>query len=68
MSNRRHILLANATRRPYREIPELPDGSAYDETSGLWRLSNGEVLVGDAAFGPGTKKCDQETGEDQKGE
>jgi hypothetical protein len=45
-----HILLTNATRRPY-------------------RLENEKILVRDIAFAPQqTKKCDQETGEDQKGQ
>ncbi len=69
MSVRQHILLTNATRRPYRETVELPEGSVYDDASGLWRLEDGTILVRDMAFAPRqTKKCDQETGEDQKGE
>lgn len=64
-----HILLTNATRRPYCEAAELPEGSVYDDVSGLWRLEGGKILVHDAAFrSQKTKKCDQETGEDQKGE
>lgn len=63
-----HFLLANATRRPYREAPELPEGSCYDELSGFWRSASGEILARDPLFGPKTKKNDQETGEDQKGE
>jgi hypothetical protein len=68
-TQRLHILLTNATRRPYCKVPELPEGSVYDDVSGLWRLGGGKILVRDAAFrSQKTKKCDQETGEDQKGE
>jgi hypothetical protein len=64
-----HILLTNATRRPYRETVDMPEGSVYDDASGLWRLENEKILVRDIAFAPQqTKKCDQETGEDQKGQ
>jgi hypothetical protein len=63
-----HVLLRNATRKPYREIPELPEGSTYDDQAGVWQFADGRTLVKDAAFPPKeTKKCDQETGEDQKG-
>jgi hypothetical protein len=69
MSASSHVLLVSATRRPFSETPQLPEGAFYDDPSGLWRLPSGDVLVRDAKFGPRqTKKCDQETGEDQKGE
>lgn len=47
-----------------------PQGCSYDRVSGLWRVdSTGEVMmVGNYAQRPETKKCDVETGEDQKGE
>ena len=64
-----HVLLSYATRRPYQETPNLPEGIVYDPVQGIW-ISNGEPLVHSDEFakGPATKKCDQETGEDQKGE
>ena len=65
-----HVLLDKAVRKPYKEIPEMPAGSVYDTKLGYWKL-NGEALVtsSDPAITKlGTKKCDQETGEDQKGE
>lgn len=69
MSVGQHILLTNATRRPYRESVDLPEGSVYDDASGLWRLADDRILVRDLAFAANqTKKCDQETGEDQKGQ
>ena len=65
-----HVLLKHATRRPFREFPELPEGAAYDTSAGVWML-DGEPLVRSVRPGgpfQSTKKCDQETGEDQKGE
>lgn len=65
----KHPLLTHATVRPYRAIPDLPKDSTYDTERGIW-LKDGEPLVGSEEFRAGrvTKKCDQETGEDQKGE
>ncbi|MGB8274291.1 MAG: hypothetical protein WCF16_03365 [Alphaproteobacteria bacterium] len=65
-----HVLMAYATRRPYRATPALPDGARYDPVKGYW-IKNDTPLVTAQEFlegGPVTKKCDQETGEDQKGE
>ena len=63
-----HVLLRNATRKPYREVPELPKGSIYDDQAGVWQFADGRTVVKDGAFAQKeTKKCDQETGEDQKG-
>jgi hypothetical protein len=65
-----HVLLKHATRRPYRDVPELPEGAIYEPALGFWTLK-GEPLVRSVQAGsprPATKKCDQETGEDQKGE
>ena len=47
----------------------MPDGSIYDRKKGYW-IKDGEKLVTqDSNYGQRvTKKCDQETGEDQKGE
>lgn len=61
-----HILIAYATRRPYKDAPDMPPDAVYDERRGYW-LSNGEPLVLTMG-GTVTKKCDQETGEDQKGQ
>jgi hypothetical protein len=65
-----HILMTRATRRPYREAPVLPDNVEYDVARGYW-ITNGAPLVRSRAFAEQarvTKKCDQETGEDQKSE
>jgi len=64
-----HILISCATRRPYRDIPTIPDGAHYDSAKGYWLKDSGPLVTADAfAAGPVTKKCDHETGEDQKGE
>lgn len=64
-----HVLLTLATRRPYRSIPALPEHAQYDSVKGYW-LQDGRPLVTTDGYvgGSPTKKCDQETGEDQKGE
>ena len=62
-----HVLMTFATRRPYREPPTLPDHAQYDAVRGYW-LTDGMALVATDEFAQTTKKCDQETGEDQKGE
>ena len=64
-----HILIAYATRRPYRTTPIMPDRAEYDPAKGYW-LKDDEPLVATAEFTENSqsKKCDQETGEDQKGE
>lgn len=65
----KHPLLAHSTVRPFRSVPDLPEDTIYDTTRGLW-LRNGWPLVDTEEFRMGqvTKKCDQETGEDQKSE
>ena len=56
----------------YEDIPKelTPEGCSYDREAGLWRVDDtGEVMmIGNYAQRPETKKCDVETGEDQKGE
>lgn len=65
-----HILLDKAYI--YEDVPDklVPESCFYDREGGFWRLRNtGEVMmIGNNAQRPGTKKCDVETGEDQKGE
>ena len=65
-----HVLITYATRRPYSSTPVLPDDTSYDPGRGYW-VKDGTPLVVTEEFlegGSNTKKCDQETGEDQKGE
>jgi len=65
----KHILLTFATRRPYRTTPDLPEHAKYDRIRGCW-IQEGSPLVrsSDGTMISSTKKADQETGEDQKGE
>lgn len=65
-----HLLITYATRRPYREIPAVSEDIRYDAGKGYW-MKDGTPLVITSDFldrSSSTKKCDQETGEDQKGE
>lgn len=65
-----HILMTRAVRRLYQTVPAMPDHARYDPGRGYW-LKDGEPLVSTSEFLSSTsmsKKCDQETGEDQKGE
>ena len=65
-----HVLLKLATRKPYRESPQLPSKATYDVSRGYWMI-DGEALVNSSDFRkrpPMSKKADQETGEDIKGE
>ena len=62
-----HILIACATRRPNRTAPALHDDVWYDAASGYW-TKDGVPWVLDGEHAQASKKCDQETGEDQKGE
>lgn len=65
-----HILLEKAY--VYNDVPKrlTPEGCSYDRNSGLWRMDRtGEVMmISNYAQKPQSKKCDVETGEDQKGE
>lgn len=63
---KQHVLITYATRRPYRQVPVIPDGAHYDHAKGYWLKDNKPLVVSTGA--PVTKKCDHETGEDQKGE
>lgn len=65
-----HILLKLATRKPYRRNPQLPSTAEYNAVRGYWTI-DGQPMVSTIEFENSTqssKKCDQETGEDVKGE
>ena len=70
MIMKEHILLDKAF--VYTDVSKklTPEDCTYDRNCGLWRMnSTGEVMmIGDYAQKPQSKKCDVETGEDQKGE
>lgn len=65
-----HPLVATAARKVHVEAPALPSDARYDILLGLWMLGDQPLASSEGAgFGPRvTKKADQETGEDQKGE
>ena len=65
-----HVLIKHAVRRPFRATPAMPKGARYDSAKGYWIMRDAP-LVSSPEFDEGelaTKKCDQETGEDLKGE
>lgn len=68
--NNEHPLLNRAQKYPRRDVNLAPAGCIYDDDIGAWRLiSTGELWVETCERkGLETKKCDIETGEDQKGE
>lgn len=64
-----HVLLTRATRRPYSASPDMPSEAHYDDSRGCWMRDDKPLIENaDGRIVPTTKKCDQETGEDQKGE
>ena len=67
---KKHILLDKAFI--YDNLPKKiePKDCSYDRRCGLWRENNtGNIMMmGKHALKMQTKKCDVETGEDQKGE
>ncbi|MCL4551795.1 MAG: hypothetical protein M1495_24870 [Bacteroidetes bacterium] len=67
---KKHILLEKATRKPYSENISLPENAQYNHKEGYW-LIDGLPLTKSKIYKddiPGSKKCDLETGEDQKGQ
>jgi len=62
-----HILLTLAKKRPFSASPSMPADAYFDQALGRWLVAGGFYVDG-YQTGPTTKKCDQETGEDQKGE
>ena len=66
----KHILMTYATRSPYRMAPAMPNHVQYDPVRGYWHKNGSPLITSDEFLenGAPTKKADQETGEDQKGE
>jgi hypothetical protein len=65
-----HFLLSKADFRSRARIG-APENSRFNQKRGYWQLDvSHDALVrsGEAALLSGSKKCDMETGEDQKGE
>lgn len=70
MSKKDHILLKYATTYDIPNISLSPKGCHYDNAIGAWVVDKtGEIYI-QTPGGPKseTKKCDIETGEDQKKE
>jgi len=65
-----HILLEKAYRYPVPIIEPIPKDCTFQEKQGYWvKDSTGEVMMlSDDPRQHQSKKCDRETGEDQKGE
>jgi len=65
-----HILLNKAFRYPEPATKLIPQDCTFQEKQGYWtKNSTGEVMMlSDDPCWLVTKKCDIETGEDQKGE
>ena len=64
-----HILLEKTFIYPEPLTIKEPANCSYDEVSGYWKTHDGNAAIMSESFRAGeTKKCDIETGEDQKGE
>jgi hypothetical protein len=64
-----HVLIQHAKRKPFSNIPDMPEGSLFDHRKGYWVMDGDKLVTLGSQYGATmTKKCDQETGEDQKGE
>lgn len=65
-----HLLLEKAYIYPLPKSTPDMHGCRFDHPNGFWVMEeSGEPLVLDlSGQGPRSKKCDLETGEDQKGE
>lgn len=65
----KHILLEKTFTYPEPLAIKDPADCIYDEASGYWKTHEGNAAIMSDSFHAGeTKKCDIETGEDQKGE
>ena len=67
---KKHILLEKAYRYPEPQGSLEPEGCTFSEQSGYWVKTNTDkpMVRSDDPKKPQSKKCDRETGEDQKGE
>ena len=65
-----HIILEKATKYNVPDQPPVPDDCTYNEKKGFWvdNSSNIAMMKTEKPQKPTSKKCDIETGEDQKGE
>ena len=67
---REHIILEKAKRYSAPDGVTAPDGCLYKAHEGFWveKGTNAPMMRSDNPRKPISKKCDIETGEDQKGE
>lgn len=67
---KQHILLEKAHCYPAPSVIPVPENYTFAEQSGYWRNNfTGEIMMlSSDPQRPQSKKCDRETGEDQKGE
>ncbi len=65
-----HIILQKAKKYDISNQNLIPNGCSYKAKNGYWveNSSNVAMMKSDNPQKPVTKKCDIETGEDQKGE
>ncbi len=65
-----HILLEKAYVYPLPKEDFVPDECIYDNKRGYWILEKTKrpFILSEYSRPPRSKKCDVETGEDQKGE
>ena len=65
-----HLLLAKAYIYPLPKSEPILDGCEFDDKKGYWiNIQNDMPFIFDEkGRRPQSKKCDNETGEDQKGE
>ena len=69
-TRRKHLLLDQAKSYPVSNGDQTPPGCEYNMLLGAWTLKESQQLLVDTPERPKlrTKKMDNETGEDQKGE
>ena len=66
---KKHILLEKANSYKIPSKLENVEGYYFNDAKGYWEDSNGGAMINNPKADAGqTKKCDIETGEDQKGE
>ncbi len=66
----RHILLEKAHMYDVKPISNQHPNYTFNEEKGYWlgESTSDVMMLNEHANAPCTKKCDRETGEDQKGE
>ena len=67
---KQHIILEKSYSYPETTVVPMPENFTFSERRGYWKNNiTGEIMMlSDNPCRPQSKKCDRETGEDQKGE